>query len=64
MAKKNEYALYHGEELLIIGTIDDIAEYLGIKRKSVIFYSSPTHKRRNPNGYAVTKIPEDEEESA
>ena len=58
---KKEYALYHGENFIMIGTIEEIAKYLGIKKKSVMFYQSPTHKKRDPNGYAVVAIPEDEE---
>lgn len=44
--KINEYALYKGEELMITGTIDEIANALNIKRESVKFYKTPTYKKR------------------
>ncbi|TFI09829.1 hypothetical protein E4P35_13075 [Thiopseudomonas sp. 4R-3cl] len=40
------YALYKGEDILIIGTIKEIAEKLGIKEESVKFYATPTYKKR------------------
>nr|DAW57755.1 MAG TPA: hypothetical protein [Caudoviricetes sp.] len=43
---KKEYALYKGDNLLKIGT----AEELGIKRETVLFYKSPAYnKRTNPD---------------
>lgn len=44
--KTNEYALYKGDALMIIGTIDEIANALNIKSESVKFYSTPTYKKR------------------
>ena len=41
-----EYALYKGDELIIIGTIKEIADYLGIKEDSVRFYNTPSYKKR------------------
>lgn len=63
MAKKKEYALYDGDEYIMSGSLDEIANHLGIKRKSVFFYSSPTHKRRDPNGIAVVAVPDDDEDN-
>ena len=40
------FALYKGEDLLIIGSIKEIAEKLGIKEESVKFYATPTYKKR------------------
>lgn len=45
--KKKEYALYKGEKLLIIGTIDEIAKHQNIKRKTVLFYQSPAYLKRH-----------------
>lgn len=44
---KKEYALYKGEELLIIGTIKEIAKYLGVTEKTVFFYQTPSYLKRN-----------------
>lgn len=40
------YALYKGDDLIIIGTIDEIANLLNIKKESVRFYKTPTYKKR------------------
>ena len=53
---KPEYALYKGDDLLYIGTLDEIAEKHGTKRSTIVFYGSPTHKKRQPNGLALIKI--------
>ena len=49
-----EYAVYKGEELLIIGTAKECAAYLNIKPESVQWLSTPSakarlEKRKNPN---------------
>ncbi len=41
-----EYALYKGDDFIMIGTLREIAEYLGIKKTSASFYNSPAYKRR------------------
>lgn len=46
MRKRKEYALYKGENLLIIGTVDEIAKSQNIKRRTVWFYQSPAYLRR------------------
>ncbi|WP_373815742.1 hypothetical protein [Jeotgalibaca porci] len=42
----NEYALYKGDELLIIGTIAEIASRLKVKPKTIRFYGSPAYQKR------------------
>ena len=37
----NIYALYKGEELLIIGTIKEITKHQNVKEKTVRFYQCP-----------------------
>lgn len=47
--RKNYYALYGGKDsdtYLCGGSIEDIAEYLGVSVKQVYFYMSPAWKRR------------------
>lgn len=48
MARK-EYALYRGEEILCIGTVDEIAEKQGIRPETIYFYTTPAHQKRRAN---------------
>ena len=41
-----EYALYKGDELLHIGTAEEIAEKQGVKRETVTFYATNSYKER------------------
>lgn len=41
-----ELAIYKGEELPAMGTLDEVAEELNVDRKTIMFYSTPTYKRR------------------
>ena len=47
MKQRKEYALYKGENLITIGTIHEIAKLQGVKRKTILYYQSPAHLRRN-----------------
>ena len=44
--KKNEYALYKGDELLDMGTLEYLSKKFNEKKKSLLFYQSPAYKRR------------------
>jgi len=48
--KNKEYALYKGDECLAIGTIEEIAEQVGVKYRTIHFYTTPTYKRRVKKG--------------
>ena len=51
MKKNNKaYALYKGEECLGIGTLEELAEQLKISRKTMVFYATPTYKKRVKKG--------------
>lgn len=41
-----EYALYKGEDILAIGTLDEISEKMNVKRDTITFYMSPTYRKR------------------
>lgn len=57
----NEYALYKGEKLLMIGTISEIAEKLNINTESVKFYKTPTYKKRTTeNARRLVSLEEEE----
>lgn len=40
------YSLYKGEKEIAFGTIEEIANKLRIKKKSVLFYQTPTYAKR------------------
>jgi len=44
MAK--EYALYKGDELIVVGTCSEIAEHQNVQKKTVWFWNSPAYKKR------------------
>lgn len=44
-----EYALYKGDELLGIGTLNELSKQFGIKIKSLLFYQTPAWKKRHKN---------------
>lgn len=47
MTKKiKEYTLYKGNDLLAMGTIQQIAEQMKVKDRTIKFYTTPTYKRR------------------
>lgn len=56
---KTMYALYKGDNILTIGSIRELALYLGVTERTIRFYSTPTHRKRNKEGYLVIKIEED-----
>jgi len=41
-----EYALYKGDTLLSIGTLDELSKQFKVKRRTLLFYSSPTQRKR------------------
>lgn len=47
---KKEYALYKGEECLAIGTINELSEKFNVKKKTLLFYQTPAHKKRERKG--------------
>lgn len=53
------YALYHGDNILTIGTKKELADYLGVSERTIYFYSTPTYKKRVKKGYLVIRIEED-----
>lgn len=56
---KPEYALYRGEECLVIGTAEEIAKDQGIAISSVYYYGTPAHKKRiKGNAKVLVKLDE------
>lgn len=56
-----EYALYHGDTFIDLGTKEYLAKLLKVQVSSINFYMSPTYRKRtNDNGWIVIKIEEDD----
>ncbi|WP_242488466.1 hypothetical protein [Bacillus sp. TH22] len=41
-----EYAIYKGESLICIGTVQECAQYLGVLPKTILFYKTPSYIKR------------------
>ena len=44
------YAVYKGENCLGIGPIKELAKKLGVKERTIYFYTTPTYKKRVKSG--------------
>ena len=59
-----EYAVYKGDELLVIGTLEECAESLKVKPATILFYQSGVYQRRGKNSNKrriAIKLEDDEE---
>ena len=45
--KRKTYALYNGDTFIDLGSRKHIAELLGVKERTVDFYTSPVWRRRH-----------------
>ena len=65
-AKKSDriWALYKGDELISLGTVDEIAEETGKKFERLMFMTSPSYKSRNDvgNRLQMYEIGDDEDD--
>lgn len=52
------YAIYSGDKFLALGTLDEIAAFLGVKRKTIQFYMQPVYKKRRKDKefYVVIEV--------
>jgi hypothetical protein len=52
------YAIYSGDTFLALGTLDEIAAFLGVKRKTIQFYMQPIYKKRRKDKefYVVIEV--------
>lgn len=44
--KKQEYALYKGDEFIDLGTIPEIAKREGVKPKTIYYYKTPAYMKK------------------
>lgn len=54
--KEPEYALYKGDEVLCVGTIDEIAKHQKVARKTIFHYQTPAYKRRKKGGRTYREL--------
>ncbi|MBC6150088.1 hypothetical protein HB834_00305 [Listeria booriae] len=56
-----EYALYRGDDLLKIGTADELAEFKQVKRKTILFYATPAYRKRtSEKGLRTIRLEEEQ----
>lgn len=48
---KREYALYKGDSFIVMGTIQEIADYLHRSFSTIYYYTTPLYKRRCKNSF-------------
>lgn len=59
MRKRNEYAIYHGDKFIDLGTKEYLAKKLNITINTLGYYQSPSYKKRTSyKGYIVIKLEE------
>lgn len=46
MREKQEYALYKGDEFIDLGTIEELAERMGVAPKTIRYYQTPIYKKK------------------
>lgn len=57
-----EFALYKGEELLGIGTLQELAEQMKVTIDTLLYYRTPTYAKRTTetNGRRLVELKEEE----
>ncbi|PJG86187.1 hypothetical protein [Conservatibacter flavescens] len=56
MKNKQIYAVYKGEKFIFDGTVEDVAETLGIKVASVRKLATPSQQARSKTGITIVKL--------
>ncbi|EJE1215412.1 hypothetical protein M4H13_002060 [Listeria monocytogenes] len=55
-----EYALCKGDDLLIIGTLTELADFKNVTRDTILLYTSASYRKRTKEqSWYVIKIEED-----
>ena len=51
---KQEYAVYKGDDILIIGNVEECAKYMGVSKSTIYWYSNKAaHDRNKTNNRIV-----------
>ncbi len=58
----NKYALYKGDELLDMGTLQYLSEKFKVKIRTLLFYQTPSQKKRTSEnrGKRLVKLRDEE----
>jgi hypothetical protein len=61
--KKSEYAVYKGDELLVVGNVEECAEFLGVLPRTIWTYACESRIKRfkNLKDYTYSVKLEDDE---
>jgi len=51
-----DYAFYHGDEFLDLGSLDYLCKKFNKTRSTLKFYSYQSNLKRNPNGFRLIKL--------
>lgn len=64
MANEAEYALYHGDEFIAIGTAAELAMKQGVAPETIKFYATPAYAARDKgqNRFIAVRISGKDEE--
>lgn len=49
---KKEFALYKGDELLAIGTAEELADQMKVSKQTILFYGHPSYRKRTKDNKA------------
>lgn len=66
MKATKEYAVYKGDDLIVIGTAQECADFMKVKPSYIIWMTMPTAKRRlasrkRPERCTTAEVVEDDE---
>lgn len=51
------YALYKGDDFIMLGTLEDFSQRTGVKKETLKWYSTPSQLKRNKKtGYIVIRL--------
>ena len=56
---RSTYVLYQGDEVIGIGSIDELASRFGVSREVIRHYATPSHAARTPNGRVAVRVADD-----
>lgn len=56
-----EYALYHQDDFIGIGTMQELADLIGVKYTTMSFYNRKSYKERKQYGYVLVDLGEKED---
>ena len=54
--RKKIYALYHGDKWITDGTKEEIAKFMNVSVRTILFYKSKSYQNRCPDSYKLIVI--------